>query len=288
MNEGTNKQERSGFLGRSEFPVLPELQPGAALTPLDPNLINPIIRAYNALVKSEGRGRSVDGQDTIKTLLTAGGFVVEIVPAPQAATLVGELPPQGGGGTTTSGVTYEGAWSSGGTYAEGAMVIHTKDGQSGLFIRISGSGGAGTEPFASGYTSHWTMIARYFTTLLTVRNSATEYYEVNAAAKTMTYVNGNTVATIDVGSSPKIRLNSSATLFAEITPTTVAFENAGTTHLRWNAISEVLQANFSDGGSITLDAADLGGQPMEIRNVGVVVGGALRVARFIATPDVAP
>lgn len=194
MNEGTNKQERSGPIGKSEFPMLPELQPGGALTPLDPNLINPIIRAYNALVRSQGRGRSVDGKDTIETLLTAGGFVVQIVPAPQDTTLINEVPPGGGSGTASSGVTYAGLWSSGGDYAKDTLVIDSDpNSQAGLFIRVSETGGAGIEPWNTGYTTDWTLIGRYFTTILQVQDTTTKVFRVAAALPSLKMQNGSDV-----------------------------------------------------------------------------------------------
>jgi len=145
-----NQKGNGTKVGNSEFPHLRELSAGDSLTPLDPRLINPIIRAYNALRNIQGSGKTSDGLDTVKVVMAASGIVVEIVPAPKEGTNVSEIPENQGSGGSISGITYEGAWSSLGTYAEGALVIHTNGSQSGLFIRVSATSGAGTEPFTSG------------------------------------------------------------------------------------------------------------------------------------------
>lgn len=227
----SNQQQgtRGARPGNAEFPALRELMPGDALTPLNPSLINPIIRAYNALVRAEGRGKTADGKNTLRTTLAAGGFTIEIVPTPTTQNVIGEDVSQGGAGSGSSGVTYQGVWSSGGTYAQNDLVINTNGSQSGLFIRVSTSGGAGTEPFTGSYTSDWTMLARFFTTLLHVQNSATEYFTVNAAAKTAVLTNSNTSVTLDAGSSEKVRVNTTATAYAEMTSNWLHCQNNANT-----------------------------------------------------------
>jgi len=216
MNEAAERQERSAPIGRGEFPPLPELQPGSPLTPLDPSLINPIIRAYNALVRSRGEGKTADGLNTLRTLLTAGGFVVEIVPTPNQTAPIGELPPQGGGGTSTSGLTYGGLWSSFGEYPKDTLVIDSDpNSQLGLFIRITETGGAGIEPWATGYTTDWTLIGRYFTTILQVQDTTTKTFRVAAALPSAKMQNGSDLIwEIDLSANSFSKTQKNATAFS--------------------------------------------------------------------------
>jgi hypothetical protein len=258
--------------------------PGDSLTPLDPRVINPIIRAYNALRNISGGGKTADGKNTIKTIIAASGVVVEIASAEEGTTVVDEMPEQGGGTGTGSGVTYEGAWSSGGSYAEDALVIHTSSGQSGLFIRITGTSGAGIEPFTTGYTTDWTLLARFFTSSLTIRNSTTEYYTIDTANKTVTAVNGNTSATIDVGTSPKVRINTTATEYSEITPNTIYCQsNAGTTKFSYNTVAQSFTGNFAGGGSFAISNADINAKAVSLRAFGVCNAGSSATALFLAS-----
>lgn len=174
MSEGykTEQRERSAKgLSQNEFPPLPRLATGSKLTPLSPQLMNPIITMYNAM-------RAMRGGPGINTVVSAGGIVVELTnpeTVERTDPNAGDATQGGAGGGGSGNMNFRGAWASGTTdYAENDVVTHASSNQNGLFIAGSGISGNGGDPWTGG-TGQWTLIGRIFTDLLKVTDGANTF-----------------------------------------------------------------------------------------------------------------
>jgi len=316
MTEGQARQDRDGQLGAAEFPPLPELRPGDKLTPLSPRLINPVLRLYNALRKARGVGTTADGKTKLNITVAAAGLVFELAANDQQATDVSQSP-EYGGGSGSGAIDYQGAWSSGGSYSVDAIVTHAhSSGQSGLFIRTSGGGGAGTEPFASGYASDWDLIGRIFTEGLVIYNASTRYANFNAQSAWYTFVYNSTAgaqvhfdltnticrfqnsssrgveintAGASIGAqsintwaelrpaSDRIRINTTATKYAELTSTGLyAQNNSANSKINYNSDGGTFVLNFAGGGTVTLSNSACSNNAIAIREIDVCDNGNAR------------
>jgi hypothetical protein len=285
-----SEQATSDAVGKSEFPQLPELQPGSSLTPFSVSLVNPIIRMYNSL-------RNIEGNNGVAATLTAGNLVIELTgdESIQPVPTIGD----GSGGGGTSGAQYSGAWSSGGSYEENELVTHTIEGWEGLYIRISTTSGAGTAPGATGYATDWTLLARRFEDTLTLKTSATEHIKFDADAGTVIVTQGSEVITLDVGTSKQIKitdgtntitLDTSAdeiritdgSIYTTIEKDKIFQTNAaGTIKFDWDMTAEKFRIDFSDGGSVEMNKTDAGGKDLTIVDADYCDAGVPKTLRCV-------
>lgn len=219
----------------NDVQLIPPLEPGGRSTLLSASRANQLIFAVNALLNSSG------GNGIILSKAKAG-FKIEIDPN----WLEDFLNPVDDGSTEVTGsgngnMRFRGTWSSGTTdYAENDVVEWTSNNQQGLFVAASGITGNGGDPFTGG-TGDWTQIARDFSDRVYVRNSASNYIDIDAGNQQIILTDGSTTVTMDVG-----------------------------------AADPVVKVEFSGGGQVRMLKSEVNGKVLYAQEVGICDSGTAK------------
>lgn len=212
----------------NDLPQIEPLQPGQSPTLLSASKGNQLIHAVNALLRGKG-------DNGVVFKIAKGGLSWEIDPKWLRKFLTEGSTEDGieggGGGSGNGNMRSRGTWSSGTTdYAEHDVVEWTSNNQIGLFIAASGISGNGGDPFTGG-TGHWNQIARDFSNRIYVRNSASQYIDIDAANELITVTDGNNI-------------------------------------FKWDGANTTLRVDFDDGGSVLITKANVDGKDLYVQEVG--------------------